>query len=147
MDTKTTKTAPDPNAKSDDKTGAAAKTAETIRKVADAVTGERQSEKGPFIVAAFNDRETGERYAPGDALPDHILSDGDRMRSLMESGILSETKPAARTAQQRIEGGLMTVKHEDGRVDRGLAPEGFGKTQVEPAPGAPETDPAAPPQG
>lgn len=137
-----TKTAAAKDGKSDDKTAQAA----TIQKAAAAAAP--KADAGPYIVTAFNDRDTGKRYAPGDALPDHIRKDEERVQTLTKSGILSDKRPAARTAQQRVEGGLLTVTREDGRVDRGLAPEGFGdRKEVKPAPGAPETEPAEPPQG
>lgn len=65
---------------------------------------------GLRIANAFQDVTTGERVAPGDRIPAHILEDGDRMEKLMESGFITDEpiKPALATA---VPGGTLSVSH------------------------------------
>jgi hypothetical protein len=65
---------------------------------------------GLRIANAFQDVTTGERVAPGQPIPPHILEDGDRMEKLMAAGFITDEpiKPAPATA---VPGGTLSVSH------------------------------------
>lgn len=113
MNTKST--APNPNAKSDDKS------ADRADSTAKAAGGETQAKavNGLYVVADFTDADTGQNVAAGSALPEHIAKDEKRVEALKASGALSDTAPRRGPAiRQQVPGGALSVTYEKGDAGR-----------------------------
>lgn len=69
-------------------------------------------ENGLRIAVAFTDKATGQRVAPGDVTPAHILDDAERLEALKEGGFITDKPlppPAPATA---VPGGALSVSYD-----------------------------------
>lgn len=75
---------------------------------------------GLRVAVAFQDATTGQRVAPGDPIPAHILADDDRMGRLAEGGFITD-KPEVRAPATAVPGGTLTVSHSRDEDSHGAA--------------------------
>lgn len=70
---------------------------------------------GLRVASAFQDSTTGQRVAPGDPVPAHILEDGARMERLRDGGFITD-QPLKPAPAQAVPGGILTISRsrEDG---------------------------------
>ena len=106
MNTKAT--APNRNASSDDKTvdKADAKTA------AAATETKAVAVNGLYVVADFDDAETGKTVTKGSALPESIAGDADRVERLKAAGVLSDKAPRPSPSAGQVPGGALSMTYE-----------------------------------